>query len=285
MNIRHDLATRWRLWRGKFDSDIGATHSGKSTADSVEYINRVYSDYLAYAGLRPSDLAGKRVLELGPGDNLGVALRFYAAGASQIVCLDKFFSKRDAHQQREIYAALRERLSASERDRYDQAVFLADGEEPRFDGDKVRYVYGRSAGDAVTLFGRESFDIVLSRAVLWEIFDIDRVLEALDAVLKPGGLMIHKIACLDWMFRQEGYHPLEFLTVPDTLYQWMAGHSGKSNRRTIDYYRGAMSALGYKARFPITRVVGATGPELPPGTTELVSDVHYTADTLALIRD
>jgi hypothetical protein len=36
------------------------------------------------------DLHGKHVLEIGPGHNVGVALRFVAAGADQVVAVDKF---------------------------------------------------------------------------------------------------------------------------------------------------------------------------------------------------
>ena len=49
-------------------------------------------------------------MEIGHGDNLGVALRFLAAGAAEVICLDKFYSKRDPERQREIYLALRAQL-------------------------------------------------------------------------------------------------------------------------------------------------------------------------------
>jgi hypothetical protein len=40
-------------------------------------------------------LQDKRVLEIGPGGNAGVALKFLLAGAKQVVCLDKFYSKME----------------------------------------------------------------------------------------------------------------------------------------------------------------------------------------------
>ncbi|MGI8731735.1 MAG: hypothetical protein ACR2LM_00335 [Pyrinomonadaceae bacterium] len=46
-----------------------------------------------------------KVFELGFGDNVGVALKFIAAGATKVVCLDKFYSKRNLEQQRKIYLA------------------------------------------------------------------------------------------------------------------------------------------------------------------------------------
>jgi SAM-dependent methyltransferase len=253
-----------------------------STQQSVSYINRVFEDYLNYGGIDLPALQGRRMLEIGPGDNLGVALRLYAAGASHVVCLDKFFAKRDPETQAKIYWSLRDGLSDAERIRYDQAIDLSGGIS--INEKAVRYVYGIAAEKADRFLEPESFDLIVSRAVLWEIYDTEGALRTLDRLLCPGGRMIHKIACADWMFRQDGYHPLEFLTIPEPIYKMIARDSGKSNRRTIDYYRRAMQRFGYDAELQITRVVGGEGEEFPPHTTCLVKDVHYTEDTIQLIR-
>ena len=282
-NLCHNLVAKWKFALGMVESNVGATHLRLSTEQSVAYINRVFDDYLNFGGIDAASLKGKRILEIGPGDNLGVALRCYAAGASQVVCLDKYFARRDALQQAAIYGALREGLGAEERIRYDQAVGLGSGDS--INENAVRYVYGVAAEDADRSLEPESFDLIVSRAVLWEIHDTDNALRALDRLLRPGGIMIHKIACLDWMFRQNGYHPLEFLTVPEPIYKWIARDSGKSNRRTVDYYRGVMNKLGYQAVFHITRVVGGAGEEFAPQTTRLVIGEHYSDETLRLVRE
>jgi hypothetical protein len=77
-------------------STSGSTHEGFSLDESLAYIDGVFGDYLTYGGLGAADLAGARVLELGPGDNFGVALRFIAAGAKRVVALDKFASSSTA---------------------------------------------------------------------------------------------------------------------------------------------------------------------------------------------
>ena len=282
-NVRHNLTLRCKLTLGQLESDIGATHAGLSTEQSIEYINRVFFDYLRYGNLSPAQLVGKRILELGPGDNLGVALRFFAAGAAHVVCLDKLHSRRDSAQQLAIYQSLRKCLSLDERARYDEAIRLEG--DVQINPSCVQYLWGICAEDADRVLAPGSFDLIVSRAVLWEIYEVERALQVLNRVLRPAGAMIHKIACLDWMFRQEGYHPLEFLTVPELLYRWMARDSGKSNRRTIDDYRTAMSRMGYDATFHITRVVNMSGAEFPPGTTTLAPGVHYDQNTLSLLRE
>jgi SAM-dependent methyltransferase len=283
-NLRHNLAARWNIRRGRMESDIGATHARLSTAESVAYINRVYEDYRNYGGLLEQAIRGKRILEVGPGDNLGVALRLYAAGAAQVVCLDKFFARRDEAQQLAVYGALRDTLSAPERARFDAALSL-EGSSPRFNADCVRYLYGSSAEDAVEALGADTFDFVVSRAVIWEIHETDRALDALTTVLRKGGRMVHKIACIDWMFRDHGHHPLEFLTVPDRLYRWIAHDSGKSNRRSIAWYREKLATLGLQTRFHIVRTVGSTRPEFAPGTFQLKRGVHYEEADLEMLRE
>jgi SAM-dependent methyltransferase len=281
-NVCHNLVAKYRFLSGRLDSDIGATHLRYSTEQSVAYINRVFDDYLSYGGLDAKSLNGKRVLEIGPGDNLGVALRFFAAGASQVVCLDKFFARRIPEQQAAIYRSLRNELDGPERARYDEAISVNG--QVSINQNAVRYMYGVAAETANRVLKNESFDLVVSRAVMWEIYELDKALLSLDRLLRPGGSMIHKIACLDWAFRQEGYHPLEFMTVPELIYRWMAGDSGKSNRQTIDYYRRVMRQLGYSTAFHIVRVVGGEG-EFPPRTTVLVKGVHYGEETLRLLHE
>lgn len=283
-NLRHNLAARWNVRRGHMESDIGATHARLSVAESVAYINRVFEDYRAYGGLTEATIRGKRILEVGPGDNLGVALRLYAAGATQVVCLDKFFARRDESRQLQVYRALRDTLTAAERGRFDAAISL-DGPQARIQPECVRYLYGSSAEEAPASLGGDGFDVVVSRAVIWEIHDTERALAGLNAVLRPGGRMVHKIACIDWMFRDQGYHPLEFLTVNDRLYRWIAQDSGKSNRRSIAWYRDALSRLGLLATFHIVRVVGSTQPEFPPGVARLQRGVHFDEADLQMLRE
>jgi hypothetical protein len=52
-------------------------------SDSLSYINNVFEGYLKYAGISTPDFQDKKILEISPGDNLGVALKFLAAGATK----------------------------------------------------------------------------------------------------------------------------------------------------------------------------------------------------------
>lgn len=249
---------RWRFALGNASSFSGSTHNRLRVEQSVAYINRMYDDFVAHGHLTPADWQGKRVIELGPGDNVGVMLRFLASGAAEARCIDKFYSLHDPEHERRIYLALRDGLPEAQRERFDKAVDLSSG--VRFNPELLSYVTGKGAQDADEAFPGEQFDLVLSRGVLQEVFEIDRAFAAMDALLAPGGRMVHKIDLRDYgMFSSIGLHPREFLTIPDGVYRMMAYDTDKPNRRMMDYYRDKMKELGYDARLLIASIVRLEG--------------------------
>src|SRR5229473_2762503 len=82
--IFYEIVNNWRTKRqlnaGKIQGTSGTTHARKTLQQSLDYINQVFEDYLIYSGISVNMLQGKRILEIGPGDNLGVALKFLLAG-------------------------------------------------------------------------------------------------------------------------------------------------------------------------------------------------------------
>ncbi|MDQ6652919.1 MAG: methyltransferase domain-containing protein, partial [Acidobacteriota bacterium] len=188
---------------------------------------------------------------------MGVALRFLAAGAARVVCVDKFYSRRDVAHEREIYSALRERLSADEKHRFDEAINIANG--INFDAARLSCINGLDLEAAAEQLSRqeESFNLIISRAVVEEIYEPDNFLLAADKVLAPGGLMLHKIDLSDYgIFSEGGMHPLTFLTIPKWIYRLMATDSGIPNRKLIGYYRKQMAVLDYETKFLVTSVLG-----------------------------
>lgn len=258
-NVVDNYQRKIRTRLGYLDTMHGASHLAFKTNESIDYIQMVFSEYLSYADLKPWELEGKRVLEIGPGDNFGVALRFLACGASQVVCLDRFIAKRDKAQERQIYCTLREALAEDERHWFDTAVRLEEG--LHFNTEKLTAIYGIEIERADQILAPESFDFIISRAVLMEIANPDRAFEVMDKLLRPGGFSLHKVAPLkDYqMFRQYGYHPLEFLTIPDFLYRHMVSGSGKPNRRLRSYYQRRLERPRYEATLHTVTLLGATG--------------------------
>ena len=259
-NVVDDQRTRIASRNGAVSSTSGSTHGEFSLDESLAYIDAVFSDYLEYGGLGADELTGASVLELGPGDNFGVALRFLGTGVASVVAMDKFASVRDTDQQREIYAALLERMGPEERSRAAAAIDLG---ELRFDPKRLRAIEGIAVEDAAAHLADERFDLIVSRAVLEHLYDLDAAFAAMDELLRPCGTMLHKVDFRDHgMFTDGGMHPLTFLTVPDRIYAWMSRNSGRPNRRLADYYRAKLGELGYASRLLVTKPVD--GEELVP---------------------
>jgi len=284
--IVHRIFDNWRRRRafkaGNTVSAYGSTHEFWSLEKSVSYIDRVYREYLDFAGLSPEAVRGSRILEVGPGDNFGVALEFLAAGAAKVICLDKFYSERNVEQQTRIYQELRKQLNADQAKVFDESIKLDKGID--LNPERLQYIYGHGIEEADQILEPGSFDFVVSRAVIHNVYDIDRGFEAMDRLLAPGGYMLHKIDLSDEnMFSSRGMHPLTFLTIPEGIYYLMASDSGKPNRKLIGDYREQMVRRGYDVKILITAVL-AEGP-LTPHKEKIEQGVDYGGKTVSLIKE
>jgi hypothetical protein len=65
------------------------------------------------------------VLELGPGDNIGVAIRFASAGTAFVSAIDKFVPLHDSPHHRKLYTELRDRYKRlSDADLMVEGIYL-----------------------------------------------------------------------------------------------------------------------------------------------------------------
>jgi len=272
---------RKRVESGHIETIHGSTHLNRSVTNSLAYIDRQFATYIKYAGLSRDALKGKRILELGPGDNLGVALKFLAAGADSVVCLDRFYSKRNAEHELAIYKAIREKLNADQQARFDQAVNLTNGVE--FNPQKLQSVYGVTLEGFANKLANEKFDLILSCAVLEEIYDPDPVFDAMNRLLAQGGSLVHVIDLGDYgMFRDQGMHPLTFLTISESIYRRMASDSGLPNRKRLRYYQEKMKEFGYESKFFVTSVL--PNGRLEPAAEYAPGKFNHNSNLVAEIR-
>jgi SAM-dependent methyltransferase len=200
---------------------------------SLRYMDEEVGDYLLHSGLRREDLEGRRVLEVGPGENLGVGLRLLQMGVRKVVSIDRFHSLRPPSEQVRLYRAMAENLPHGQRREFDSLETFAD--------------------DAKSNSG---FDLIVSRAVLEHLYDPARALEAMDRLLAPGGRMIHEIDFRDHgMYSSLGLNPLTFLTVPDFIWRAMSSHVGAPNRWLAASFGNKLKAMGYELRMDIKHIL------------------------------
>ena len=267
-----------RCLLGRRDGPMGATHRRFDLDGSVAYVESVYADYLGYGGIGESDLAGRAILELGPGDNLGVALCFLAAGAGDVVSTDRFVPFRDPERELQVLRAL---VAARSQEQAARVTSVVAGAAVDFSALPFKFLPETPIEDAVAALGAGRFDHIVSRAVLEHVHDLEAAFAAMDALLAPGGTMIHEVDLDDHgLFTGGGQNPLTFMTVGDRAYRWMGEESaGLPNRRRIDWYQERMRRLGFEATFRVTHTVG--GGELIPHP--LLADWEPSAGDLTAV--
>lgn len=256
-NLRSRVGRRNRL--------MGATHRAFSVEESVEYVSRVYADYRRYGSISDAELEGARVLEVGPGDSLAVSVRMIAGGAKEVVALDRFSTWRDPAQQAAILSHLVTTLPPEEVSRLhdpgaSDAVAMTKG--------RVKLVEGVAIESAPAKFGASSFDLIVSRAVMEHVLDLEGAFAAMAELSAPGAVMAHKVDLTDHgMFTAGGQHPLTFLGIPDRTWSLMGAQSGLPNRRLMSAYREVSERLGLESQFLISALIDSPA-ELDPHVAE-----------------
>ena len=241
----------------------GSTHRRSDPSDAAGYVGRVYDDYLTYGGLDPASLRGARVLELGPGDSLGVALRFVAAGAEHVTCVERHQVWKDRAHQAAIYRRILEGLDGRERERAESAIVLTD-DDFTLDAARIELVEGPGAENLGELIPATSIDLIISRAVMEYVPAIERSLHQQAELLKPGALMIHKVDLRDHgLFTGAGHHPLTFLEVPERAYRAMSTRTGLPNRWRSSDYRNALESEGLEVSILTTHAAGVDEEVIP----------------------
>ncbi|MFA7359940.1 MAG: methyltransferase domain-containing protein [Candidatus Kapaibacterium sp.] len=218
------IKTPW-VCMNKFDIDT-----------SVIYINQVYNDYIENSGLKTENLIGKEILEIGPGENFGVALKFLASGARKVVCVDKFNSLLDNEKQFKVYSNLLSQFTSEERDLLKDVISL-NSENFSINENRLRFI-NNSVEQLVSYFEPQHFDFIISRAVLEHVYKIDEALKTMDVLLKKNGYMLHEVDFRDHgIFTNYNLHPLTMHEINEEKWNVMASNFGAPNRKMMGYYQ------------------------------------------------
>lgn len=282
-NIGADSLRRIGWVSGQIGHASELSPSESALARDLARTQEIYWNYRSYAGWDDTQVAGKRILELGPGAHIGVPLLFAAHGASYVAGLDKFVPLQTGPYAQAFYSRLRDSLTSVEKANFDRAIQVQP--QITLHPEVAQYIYRKELTGAVSELGPGTFDLIGSNAVIEEIYDPDPIFAAQDRLLKPGGVMIHKIDLRDYgMFTRYNFPPLEFLTVPEWAYRRMVEGSGQPNRRRVNYYRDLAGRLGYSCRIYVTYVLGVDQELIPP-KTRIQQGLDYSDSSLQIIRE
>lgn len=170
---------------------------------------------LAYAQKLESLLggvAGRAILELGPGRNLGAALGLLALGASRVAVADRFPVRWRSDYHPAFYQCL--------------AARMADA-APGCRVDLLRRVAGEGVGAAIETFavGAEfipaadgAFDAVVSQAVLEHLAAPEQAFANLYRITAPGGVGVHQV---DFRDHRDFSRPLDLALSGPRRFAWL----------------------------------------------------------------
>lgn len=248
----------------KLGNRSGRGEKVEAPEDTAAYFRRCVDDYCAELGADKSTFfAGKRILEYGPGDTLGVALVLYALGAEYIECVDRFPLHTLSPASIAVYSAILRSLEGDVRERAGRAFKDPGNPASGFDPRKVEY---RVTADGLSA-RRRSYDVIISRSVLALVNRLDKTIEDIAYCLKDDGVSIHKVDLTSHGLDRD--KPLDFLSWPDSLYQLMYSRKGRPNRFRVDKYKelAAESGLVFRKLTPTGQVtaedVERVRPTLP----------------------
>jgi SAM-dependent methyltransferase len=243
-----DFERRILFRLGRIHTNSGTAHSTLETSESVEYIEQVVRDYKHYGLI---ERFHGTAAELGPGDSAGVAILMLDDGCERVDLVDRFESSYDREQQASI---LRELSMGHEIDRFR----CGGGWDPK-NIPGVVWHNGRSAEEFFHGCESNSYDFIVSRAVMEHLYDPLGCLENMVRCLRPGGLMLHKIDMRDHGYFSEGNEELTWFRFPSWLWRAMTAHSGRPCRVLIHQYREALERMeshtSLEYRLLVTRLV------------------------------
>jgi len=173
------------------------------------------------ARIGATPIAGARLVELGPGHSLGIALSLLLAGASRVDAVDTVRYAASQPEPRSFTELWRRITEAGLVD--PTAMADPDAELARA---LARLDYRVVDGRERWPFPEQSKDIVYSFSVLEHVHDPRELLEESARVLRPAGLSIHTIDLRDHYNLGPGENWLEFLAFDDR--QWDRMTSARS---------------------------------------------------------
>jgi SAM-dependent methyltransferase len=253
---------RWR-------SRVGRT-SPRTTGVDAAYLERyAYAPFDLVARTVGDACEGLTVGEIGPGDHIPAALLFLADGAARYVAFDRFAGAVDDERAREVYRALGRDLR--ERRPLLAAALAARGiDADRFPagcGDAVRHV--ACAFEQADEVGIAPLDVIFSHNVLEHVLDIERIAHNAWALLRPGGLTVHRVDFGPHNPWRQRANPFEWLTVPEATWRMMGSQRGIPNRKRFHEVVAPFEQAGFEVRADVVErfgrnLVDAMRPGLAP---------------------
>jgi len=209
---------------------------------------RTYRDAILDLHLSVDDCT---VLEIGPGPILANGIRFIAEGAASYTAFDRFNLLRRDDKVRRAYRELIGRLPREQQQTCQGLV--ADNHGILFDN-RIHGIVAKIE-EADGKIGVGTLDFVVSFDVLEHIDDLPATMRAIRRLLKPGGVMIHRVDVTVHNAATD-VHRLAHLVFSDRTWRMMSSRRAICNRIRPSEFLAAAEALGFETlRFQPTTML------------------------------
>lgn len=200
----------------------------------------------------------KRILEVGPGQDLGTGIILLSKNASSYAAIDRFPL---AQKNTSFYTALEEKLvnkmATVNTMNVEKSIALCLKDPQGLNLPYFHY-HGGSADTMDTITGLEgiSQDIIFSQSVLQTVEDVDAFFDTAYSLLSKDGVMCHEIDLRTMMSGFRTYDPLVILRYSENVYQKLLYYPGAPNRlRSDDYVNSARRAGFRNVHFEVLRSI------------------------------
>jgi ubiquinone/menaquinone biosynthesis C-methylase UbiE len=229
-------------------------------------------------GGRPVDLSGKRVLELGPGADMGVGLILLAMGAENYTAVDAHNLVDTAGA--EFYGKLFESLAdRSDIDTLRRELALAkDGA-----GERLRYHCSRAFD--LSVIPDDSIDLIVSQAAFEHFDDMHPAIGQMSKLACPGAVLVCEIDLATHTRWIRDRDPLNIYRFSDAFYN-MLKFRGSPNRVRPAAYREMLADAGWGniELFPLAVLdesyLARVQPSLAGRFTDEASEMKYLSVAL-----
>ena len=214
------------------------------TARCIEYDIHVVEHWLLHLQKYTRSaytLAGKNILELGPGSDIGIGIYLLSKGCSQYNACDvndlmkftpdsfyeELFRKIESITIQTDIQSLKEELKKTKRGNLS----------------KLNYVV-RNDFDIISAFGKNTIDLVFSQAAFEHFDDIETTIAQLSAVCKPGAMLVAEIDLKTHSRWIRDKDPNNIYRYPNYLYKAFC-FRGIPNRVRPFQYKEAFERFGW----------------------------------------
>ena len=220
------------------------TFSPKMIERSVKYDFNIVQNWWTFLSdytNHNTSFIDKNILEIGPGEDLGIGLILLAKGAKKYNAIDVNFLIKNASSG--FYKTLFEKIKDEMPDIDVDELRGQLGKTLSGNNDKLNYIYDKNLSFSV--FANDKIDLVLSNAAFEHLNDFHTMIHELTAICIKGCILISEIDLKTHTRWIKDKDPENIYRYPKSLYNTLKFQGSPNRLRPKDYQKSLMES-GWK---------------------------------------